>query len=84
MHSGQSAYNDRLQQRHPLMRIRSDLRAETIAAACEEILGRSGARRRWRAREISVSALVSLVHDLHHDYSYNSRRDDGPSGARGS
>ena len=29
MHSGQSAYNDRLQQRHPLMRIRSDL--------CEEI-----------------------------------------------
>ena len=28
MHSGQSAYNDRLQQRHPLMRMRSDLRAE--------------------------------------------------------
>ena len=39
MHSGQSAYNDRLQQRHPLMRMRSDLRAETIAAtAREEIL----------------------------------------------
>ena len=33
MHSGQSAYNDRLQQRHPLMRIRSDLRIVKIAAA---------------------------------------------------
>ena len=39
MHSGQSAYKLKLQQRHPLMRIRSDLRAETIAAAArEEIL----------------------------------------------
>ena len=39
MHSGQSAYKLKLQQRHPLMRIRSDL--------CEEILGRS--RRRGAA-----------------------------------
>ena len=39
IHSGQSAYKLKLQQRHPLMRIRSDLRAETIAAAaCEELV----------------------------------------------
>ena len=44
MHSGQSAYNDRLQQRHPLMRMRSDL--------CEETLGRS--RRRGAAAAAGV------------------------------
>ena len=36
MHSGQSAYKLKLQQRHPLMRMRSDLRAETIAATARE------------------------------------------------
>ena len=74
MHSGQSAYKLKLQQRHPLMRMRSDLRAETVAAAAyAEILGQSpwcGGGRRAR----SISALVLLVHDLHHDCSYDSRR----------
>ena len=36
MHSGQSAYNDRLQQRHPLMRMRSDLCTVTVAATARE------------------------------------------------
>ena len=36
MHSGQSAYKLKLQQRHPLMRMRSDLRAEAIAATARE------------------------------------------------
>ena len=76
IHSGQSAYNDRLQQRHPLMRMRSDLRAETIAAAaCEEVLGRilddRGGERgdhfcagftRPRLEPLFLLPLLSLIH----------------------
>ena len=38
MHSGQSAYKLKLQQRHPLMRMRSDLCAVTIAARVVETI----------------------------------------------
>ena len=75
MHSGQSAYKLKLQQRHPLMRMRSDLRAETIAAAARGDIRTIGGGRECDLR------WFRLVHDLHHDWSFAQGETTGPRGA---